>query len=98
MREMRKEAGEARAFDETGTQKLLHRDEAEADESGGQRMTMKNRDAGERRAEQQKIDRHREVVSLRKQARRPSATRGEDAAPKVPVERARIEWMARRKT
>ena len=54
MPEMRKEACEARAFDETGTQKLLHRDDAEADESGGQRMTMKNRHAGERDGEQQK--------------------------------------------
>ena len=61
--EMRKEACEARAFVEAGAQKLLERDGAEADESGGERMTMKNCDAGERGGEQQKIDQHGEIVS-----------------------------------
>ncbi len=63
MREMREEACEPRAFNETGTQKLLHCDDAETNESGSQRMTMKDRDAGERGGEKQKIDQHGEIVS-----------------------------------
>ena len=58
MREMREEACQPCAFGEAVTQKLLERDGAEADEGGGERMTMKNRDAGERGGEQQKIDQH----------------------------------------
>ena len=45
MREMREEACQPCAFGEAVTQKLLERDGAEADEGGGERMTMKNRDA-----------------------------------------------------
>ena len=56
MGEMREEACQPCAFGEAVTQKLLNRDGAEANEGGGERMTMKNRDAGERRAEQQKIN------------------------------------------
>jgi hypothetical protein len=44
---MRIEAFEARAFVEARTQKLLERDNAEADESGSKRMTMEDGDAGE---------------------------------------------------
>ena len=64
-REMRRAGrhAEARAFDEAGAQKLLEDDDAEAGEGGGERMTMKNRDAGERDREQQKIDQHGDVVS-----------------------------------
>jgi hypothetical protein len=39
---MRIEAFEARAFVEARTQKLLERDNAEADESGSKRMTMED--------------------------------------------------------
>ena len=59
MREMRKEACEPCAFGEAVTQELLDRDGAEADESGGERMTMKNSDASKCRAEKQKIDQTR---------------------------------------
>ncbi len=56
---MRQQACQPRPLVEAGPQQLLERDDAEADESGGERMTMKNCDAGERGAEQQKIDQHR---------------------------------------
>ncbi len=58
MPEMREQACQPCAFGEAVTQKLLERDGAEADEGGGERMTMKNRDTGERGGEQQKIDQH----------------------------------------
>jgi len=63
MRVMRIEACQACAFDEAGTQKFLERDNAEADESGGKRMTMEDGDAGERDAKEQKVDQHGEIVS-----------------------------------
>ena len=56
MGEMGEETCEPGAFVEARTQELLERDGAEADEGGGKRMAMKNGDAGERRAEKQKID------------------------------------------
>jgi hypothetical protein len=58
MGEMREEPCQPCAFGEAFTQKLLERDGAEAGEGGGKRMTMKNRDTGERDGEQQKIDLH----------------------------------------
>ena len=51
MLEMREEACEPRAFVKAGTQKLLGRNGAEADERGGECMAMKNSDAGERGGE-----------------------------------------------
>ena len=59
----RKQARQARAFDEAGAQKLLEDNDAESGNGGGERVMMKNRDAGERRGEKQKIDQHREIVS-----------------------------------
>jgi hypothetical protein len=59
---MRIEAFEARAFVEARTQKLLERDNAEADESGSKRMTMEDGDAGECGGEKQKVDQHREIA------------------------------------
>jgi hypothetical protein len=59
---MRIEAFEARAYVEARTQKLLERDNAEADESGSKRMTMEDGDAGECGGEKQKVDQHREIV------------------------------------
>lgn len=63
MLEMRKQARKASAFDEAGAQQLLEDDDAETGESGGERMMMKNRDAGERGGEKQKIDQYGEIVS-----------------------------------
>jgi hypothetical protein len=63
MREMRKETRQARAFDKADTQELLDDDGTKADESRGERMTMKNCDAGERDAEKQKIDQYGKIVS-----------------------------------
>lgn len=60
MGEMREQAGEACPFDEAGAQKLLDDDDdAQAGQSGRERMPMKNCDAGKRGGEQQKIDQHR---------------------------------------
>jgi hypothetical protein len=62
---MRKEACQACAFIEAGTKELLGGDDAEADESGGERMAMEDGDAGKRDGEQQKIDQHGEIVSAK---------------------------------
>src|SRR6266508_4908775 len=62
IRVMRIEACQAGAFVEARTQKFLECDNAEADESGGKRMTMEDGDAGERGAEKQKVDQHGEIV------------------------------------
>jgi hypothetical protein len=59
MGKMREQAGEACPFDEAGAQKLLDDDDAQAGQSGLERMPMKNCDAGKRGGEQQKIDQHR---------------------------------------
>ena len=63
MLEMRKETGQSRAGDEPGTQQLLQDDNAQAAESDGERMPVKNGHAGEREGEKQKIDADRDVVS-----------------------------------
>src|SRR5262245_65302311 len=63
MLEMRKETGHPRAGDEPGTQKLLQDDDAQAGEGDGERMPVKNGNAGEREGEKQKIDANREIVS-----------------------------------
>jgi hypothetical protein len=63
MRVMRIEPGETWAFVEAGAQELLERDNAEADESGSERVTMKEGDAGECGGEQQEIDQYGNVVS-----------------------------------
>src|SRR5262245_55242290 len=64
MLEMRNETGHPRAGDEPGAQKLLQDDNAQAGDSDGERMPVKNGDAGEREGEEQKIDADREVVSV----------------------------------
>jgi hypothetical protein len=51
MLEMRKETGQSRAGDEPGTQQLLQDDSAQAAESDGERMPVKNGHAGEREGE-----------------------------------------------
>ena len=65
MLEMGEQARQACAFDEAGAQQLLEDDDAETGESGGERMMMKNRDAGERGGEKQKIDQYGEIVSAK---------------------------------
>jgi hypothetical protein len=62
MRVMRIKPCQAWAFVEARTQEFLERDDAEADERGGKRMTMEDGDAGERGAEKQKVDQHGEIV------------------------------------
>ena len=68
MLEMREEFRQACAFGEAVRQKLLDGDGAEADQSAGQRMTMKNCDAGERGGKKQKIDQHGEIVSAERRS------------------------------
>ena len=68
MLEMREESRQACAFGEAVRQKLLDGDGAEADQSAGQRMTMKNCDAGERGGKKQKIDQHGEIVSAERRS------------------------------
>jgi hypothetical protein len=63
MREMGKEAGEARAFSEAFAQELLDDDGAKTDEGGGERVAVKDRDGRERGTEQQKIGDHGRIVS-----------------------------------
>jgi hypothetical protein len=63
MLEMGEKAREPRAFVETCAQKLFDDDGAEAGDSDGERMPMKNRDARERSGEKQKIDQNGKIVS-----------------------------------
>jgi hypothetical protein len=62
---MGEQAWQACAFDEAGAQKFLEDDDAETGECGGERMMMKNCDAGERGGEKQKIDQYGEIVSAK---------------------------------
>ena len=62
MLEMDKETRQASAFVEASAQELLEDDGAETGEGGGERMTMKNCDAGKRGGEKQKIDQHGKIV------------------------------------
>ncbi len=63
MRKMGKETGESGALFEAVPKQLLGNDGAKTGECDRERMAMKNRNAGERDAEQEKIGHHGRVVS-----------------------------------
>src|SRR5262245_9383682 len=81
MGKMGKEAGEPGALVEAVPNQLLHDDGAKTGERCRERMAMKNRNASERDAEQEKIERHGRIVSAER--------RCDGHAQALPLERTR---------
>src|SRR5262245_56672445 len=85
MLEMRKETGKSRAGAEHRTQQLLQADGAQAGESDGDRMPVKNGNARECEGEQQKIDADRDVVSAEIGSEAEGHVKGSHRLPRLPT-------------